>query len=197
VIGFFCLIAAKEDGSIYVLTMKNPLGKITSVLILFATSALHGGVPGVSVTVKQPPNAKPIKQIVTDAKGNFAVDGLAPGKYAFAFHAPKSGDLKTEKFYIAIVGGNRPVKQAAISNRNLKDGVDVNVEVGPASKIRGQVMRMVWIPPELGSHLAGRWVTEEEAGPKASSHNSGQMSKDTLRDIQGRSVGAPNFPTGR
>lgn len=75
--------------------MKNTLGKILSFVILCAASALYGGVPlpGVDVTIKQLPARTPIKQLVTDAKGNFVVDGLPAGKYAFAFRSPKLREL--------------------------------------------------------------------------------------------------------
>ena len=173
--------------------MKNPSGKILSVVILFAASALYGGLPltGVNVAIRQPPTVKPIKQIVTVAKGNFAVDGLSPGKYAFAFRSPNLTE-KTQKFFIAIAGAK--IKQDTISNQQLRNGIEVPVEVG-ASKIRGQVKRLLWIPAELGSRMPGRWVEEDAAGVEARSRNTGEMSKDTVREIQSRGVNMPeNYP---
>jgi hypothetical protein len=170
--------------------MKNPLGKILSVAILFAASALYGGLPltGVNVAVKQPPNVKPIKQVVVDAKGNFTVDGLSPGKYAFAFRSPNLTE-NTQKFFIAVAGAK--IKQDTISNQQLRDGIDVSLDVGPASKIRGQIRRLVWIPPELGSRMPGRWVEEDAAGAEARTRKTGQISKDTVREIQSRGVNMP------
>lgn len=81
--------------------------------------------------------------------------------------------------------------QATMSDKALRDGIEVPVEVGLASKVRGQVMagtkRMVWVPPEIGSHLPGRWVEEDAAASHLiPSYNSGRMSKDTIDDIQSR-----------
>lgn len=179
--------------------MKNTLGNTLSFVILCAASVLYGDVPlpEVSVTVKQLSNVKPLKQVMTDAKGNFVVDGLSPGKYAFAFRSPKLRELKNEKFSIAISGGKPPVKQATISDKELRGGVEMHVEVGRASKIRGQVTaggkRLVWAPPQIGSHLPGRWVEEDAAASHLiPSYNSGRLSKDTLADMQSRGTGLGN-----
>jgi hypothetical protein len=185
----------ERDDNIRII-MKNTLGKILSVVILFAASALYGGspLPEVSVTVKQPPNAKPIKQIVTDAKGNFVVDGLSPGTYAFTFRSPKLRELKTEKFFIAISGTKRPIKPATFSDRNLRDGIEVSLEVGPAAEIRGQVVagqkKMVWIPPLTGSRMPGRWVEEGASGAEmAPGRNVGLIPIEAIREMQSRGTG--------
>jgi hypothetical protein len=176
--------------------MKKTLRNILPVVIYFAASALYGGLPlpGVEVAVRQPPDAKPIKQIATDIKGNFMVDGLAPGKYVFVFRSAKLRQLKNEKFFIAISGAKGQTKQGTISDQALRDGVEVPIEVGRGSKIRGQVTagekRMIWIAPEIGSHMPGRWVDEDASGAEmAPSRNTGQISTDTFRDMQSRGTG--------
>ncbi|HVF70423.1 MAG TPA: carboxypeptidase-like regulatory domain-containing protein [Chthoniobacterales bacterium] len=148
-----------------------------SVAFLFAAFAVSSsfggaqarGVAGVDVVVKQNPS----KRAVTDAGGNFAFDGLAPGAYVVSFRAPKSrGDTKsanTDKVTVAtsysikIDGTKRPITQSGLTSDKLLGGVDVRVELGAGARIRGQVLaggskKMVWIPKELGSNIPGHWV---------------------------------------
>jgi hypothetical protein len=69
-------------------------------------------------------------------------------------------------------------------------GVDVNVDVGPGARIRGQVAaaamkKMVWIPKEPGSNLPGRWVAEDSAEARAARHfNAHPMGIEGVRQIQ-------------
>lgn len=155
-----------------------------SVVFLFAAftaSASYGGeqargVAGVDVVVKQNPS----KRAVTDARGNFAFDALAPGSYLLSFRARKAQDTKsitTDKVAVAtsysikIDGTKRSVNQSGLTNDKLLAGVDIRVDVGAGAKIRGQVSagaskKMVWIPKEIGSNVPGHWAEAESLEAK-------------------------------
>lgn len=193
--------------------MKNMTRGILLVLVVFATSALYGGlaapgVAGVDVFVKKTPG----KRTVTDARGNFVLDALPPGPCTLAFRARKASDTKTTTpdkvtvaatYSIKIEGTKRPVNQSALTSDKLAAGVEIAVEVGAGAKIRGQVLggglkKMVWIPKEPGSNIPGRWVEE---GTVAASQGTVHSAKD-MHDMQRQNPNmwdpvVPNPVTGR
>lgn len=177
--------------------MKNTFrGILLAVILCAVASTVYGGpLAGVNVTVKQPPATKPIKQVVTDTNGNFAVDGLPSGKYTFVFRSQSPQTATREEFFIGISGTKGPDKQASVTGQKLADGMQVFVDVGQSSRIRGQVMsggkkRMVWVPRELGSHLPGRWVEgDSTASALIPTHNVGRMSKEVIIELQSRGTG--------
>ena len=187
--------------------MKNMTRGILLLSVAFATSVGHAGQPapagvaGVDVFVKQ----MPAKRSVTDARGNFALDGLAPGSYTLAFRARAAKDLtrtpspRTAKnptdtlavassYSIKIEGTKRAMSQSGVTNDSLTAGVNVAIEVGAGSRVRGQVLatagkRMVWIAQELGSHMSGHWAEADSA--EARSRRAIVHSGDDLRDLKG------------
>ncbi len=169
------------------------------LFVAFAASAIYGGQPppgveGVDVFVKQNPS----KRSVTDAHGAFALDGLAPGSYTFAFRAKEAKSVKnasTTKAIIAstysikIDGTKRSVNQSGLTSNKLLAGVDIPVEVGAGAKIRGQVLagatkKMVWVAAELGSNMPGHWV--EEDSKEASALNRNRVSTEDFRNSMQR-----------
>lgn len=180
--------------------MKKIICGILVVLVAIATSVVYGGPPapgvaGVDVFVKQ----MPAKKSVTDARGNFALDGLAPGSYTIAFRAKEAKNVKSAPTSKAIVattysikidGTKRSVNQSGLTSNKLLAGVDIAVEVGSGAKIRGQVLaggvkKMVWIPGALGSNIPGHWA--EEDSKEASMHNRLNLSPDDIRNnVQNR-----------
>lgn len=179
--------------------MKNMTRSILFLLVACATSVSYGGQPprgvaGVDVIVKQNPS----KRAVTDARGSFALDGLAPGSYTLSFRARKAANTKTTttdkvtvatSYSIKIDGAKRSVTQSSLTGDKLLAGVDLKIEVGSGAKIRGQVAagalkKMVWIPKEPGSHIPGYWA--EEGTVAASRSNTQIMGQDEMRDAMNR-----------
>jgi hypothetical protein len=175
--------------------MKNINRGILFLSVALASAAVYAGPPapgvaGVDVFVKQ----MPAKKSVTDARGNFALDGLAPGAYTIAFRAKEAKDVKpasTSKAIVAttysikIDGTKRSVNQSGLTSDKLLAGVDIAVQVGAGAKVRGQVLaagvkKMVWIPGALGSNIPGHWA--EEDSKEASMHNRVNMSSEDFRN---------------
>ena len=173
--------------------MKHVMRGMVFLLVTLATPVSYGGEPergvaGVDVIVKQ----RPSDRAVTDGRGNFAIEALAAGSYTLTFRARKGGDIPGStsrkvivamSYSIKIDGTKRAVNKTGLTSDDLVAGVDVNVDLGPGARIRGQVAsgtlkNMVWIPPEPGSHLPGRWVEEGSAEARvAVHHNAGLMSR--------------------
>lgn len=173
-------------------SMTKP--SVVFLLVALATPVIYGGqsasgVAEVDVVVKQNPG----KRRITDERGHFVVEGLAPGSYTLTFRARKS-DLLPEttrsevivatSYSINIEGIKRAVNQTKLTSDRLIAGVDIPVEVGPGAQIRGQVLavaprRLVWVGPKVGTNMPGHWVDAEssEAVPK---HNIQQIKKKDL-----------------
>lgn len=176
--------------------MKNMMRGLM-LLAACAASAVQGGQPapgvaGVDVVVRQNPS----QHAVTDARGNFAFDALAPGSYTLAFKAGKAKEPKnatTDKVTIAttysinVEGTKQRVNQAGLTSDKLMAGVDIPVQVAAGAKLRGQVAagaikKMVWIPKEPGSNIPGRWVEADSLQAKAAFRTEAAgMSGDGLR----------------
>lgn len=177
--------------------MKHTTCSILFSLVALATPVIYGdppapgGVTGVDVVVKE----RPRDHAVTDVRGNFAIEALAGGSYTLVFRARKAAALpETTRseiivaltYSIKIEGTKRSVNQRGLSSDKLIAGVEIPVEVGPGARIRGQVLpgavkRMVWISPEVGSHMAGHWV-EGDSREAIRAHNVAKVSKDDLQN---------------
>jgi hypothetical protein len=180
--------------------MKRMARGIVFLLGALATPVIYGGEPargvaGVDVIVKQ----RPSDHAVTDARGNFAIEALAAGSYTLTFRARKAEDLHhstSDKVIVAtlysikIDGTKHAVNKSGLTSNHLAAGVEVDVDLGPGARIRGQVAadalkNMVWIPKEPGTNIPGRWVEEGSAEARAAvHHNTGLMSVEELRQIQ-------------
>ena len=180
--------------------MKHIKRGIVFLLVALATPVLFGGEPdrgvaGVDVIVKQ----RPSDSTVTDARGNFAIEALAAGKYTLTFRARKAENLHhttSDKVIVAMAysikidGTKRAVNKSGLTSDDLAAGVDVVVDLGPGARIRGHVAsdalkNMIWIAKEPGSNLPGRWA--EEGSPEAKAarhHNAHAMRVEGIQQIQ-------------
>jgi hypothetical protein len=175
--------------------MKNMTRGIVFLLAALAAPVICGGQPDsgvaeVDVVVKQSPH----KRRITDERGSFSFEGLAPGSYTLTFRARKADLLpETTKsevivatgYSIKVEGTKRSVNQRGLTTDKLIAGVDIPVEVGPGAKILGQVLahgpkRMVWIAPEVGSQMPGHWA-DADSKEAARFHNIVQIRNEDLR----------------
>jgi hypothetical protein len=171
--------------------MKNLWRYVLPAIVSLAAFTVYGATPPVKVTVKQRPGGKIVKQVTTDSNGNFSVGTLSPGAYTLEFRSPKPTDVNNRQFSIAVSGTKSSGKQS-VAGSSLVGGVALNVEVGPNAAVSGQVTagpnaaekkKMVWIAPEVGSHIPGRWV-EEGSADAVAARNSGRLRTEDFRKIQ-------------
>ena len=109
--------------------------------------------------------------------------------------------MKGSQFTLVVSAGKKKVAANDVAGEKFAaGGVAMKVDVGPKMKISGQVAnaatadknikiingkRYVWLPREMGSNIAGRWV--EEGSPEAS--NVTRINQDGLRNMQDRAQG--------
>jgi microcystin-dependent protein len=176
--------------------MKHMIRGILLLSVLFAMPVVYGqapapkGVAGVSVVVKQNPS----KRTVTDARGNFSLEGLPAGSHTLTIRPQKAQDTKTASttkvivatsYSIKVEGTKRAVNKNGLTSDTLLAGVDIPVEVGAGAKVRGQVLaegqkKMVWIAAEVGSHMQGHWVDADSK--EAAARNTVRISNDDVRN---------------
>ena len=101
------------------------------------------------------------------------------------FNSP-SGGIKGN-YTIVVSAGTKKVSAAGIAGEKFaKGGVALKVDVGANLNIAGQVAeeaagaskngkKMVWLPPQAGSHMPGRWVEADSAEAKQA-RSAGHMS---------------------
>lgn len=181
--------------------MKNLSRGLFLVVLLFSVTVAFGGTPPVNVTVVNAGGKASFKG-VTDSKGVFATASVPPGNYTVQF-VSNSPAMKGHTYSVVVSAGKKKVSAGGVVGEKFaKGGVAMKVDAGPGVNISGQVAaetsssaskngkKMVWIPPQLGSHQPGRWVEEDSAEAKAAK-SSGSMSSDAVRSIQdrGRSPG--------
>src|SRR5437588_4663552 len=180
--------------------MKQMTRGIVFSLVALAMPVIYGGEPargvaGVDVVVKQ----RLSDRAVTDARGNFSIEALAAGSYTLTFRARNAEDIHhstSDKVIIAtlysikIDGTKHAVNKNGLTSNQLAAGVEVEVDLGPGARIRGQVAaaalkNMVWIRKEPGSNIPGHWVEEGSVEAKAAvHHNAEALSVQELRQMQ-------------
>jgi hypothetical protein len=174
--------------------MKNMTRGIVFLLVALATPVISGSQPGsgvaeVDVIVKE----SPAKRRITDERGNFRFEGLAPGKYTLTFRGRKADALPEatrsevivgETYSIKIEGVKRAVNQTGVTSDRLIAGLEINVELLPGAQLHGQVRalapkRLVWVSPKVGTNMPGHWaeVDSSEVIPK---HNVQEIRRKDL-----------------
>lgn len=176
--------------------MKNTVRHILLLFALAGTAAYGANMSGIDVVAKEKSTGQVVYQGKTDAAGKFTTETLAPGAYILEFRSKQGGALQ-----VALSGARR-AKQMT-----LPGGVAFSLEITPASKVLGKVTgepiltadqpapkgtskvkivngkRFVWVGPEIGSQMGGRWIPEEDAvatNPDGARRNA----RDNLRKMQ-------------
>lgn len=152
----------------------------------------YGAVPSLNVTVSDASGKAAFKG-ATNAKGTFATAKLKPGNYTVQFNSP-SGGVKGS-YAIVVSAGTKKVSAAGVAGEKFaKGGVALKVDVGANLNIAGQVAaeesgaskngkKMVWIPPQAGSHMPGKWVEADSAEAKAA-RSAGNLSTQDVNRLQ-------------
>ena len=175
--------------------MKNMIRSAIVSLLLIAACMAYGGVPAMNVIVSDAGGKAAFKGM-TSAKGTFAAANLKPGNYVVQFNS-NSAAVKGNRYAIVVSAGKKKVSANAVPGEKLSaGGVAMKVDVGPGLNITGQVAaetgptskngkKMVWIPPQLGSNMPGRWV-EEGSAEAIAAKNAGNMSTQDVNKLQER-----------
>lgn len=167
----------------------NIIFRLLLVLFVFVVASVSGnaaGVSGVDITVKQTSGGKTMRQVKTNAAGDFSLGSLPEGAYTLEFRAKNLPQLKKQQVTISVAGTKKSGKLDKIPGDHLLAGVALKVEAARGAGVTGQITtgpRMVWIPPMLGSNRPGHWVEEDSAEAKASKTRS-HMSNDSLKKMQ-------------
>ena len=89
-------------------------------------------IPGIGVAIrKNPPRSPSARTTQTDAEGNFAVDGLAPGLYDIRLACEKcaSVDIGEAGVQLTLTGTTKGEFKKTISKRELVSGVEFSIEI--------------------------------------------------------------------
>jgi hypothetical protein len=174
--------------------MKNIIRSTVTALLVIVASMAYGAVPPISVTISDAGGKAAFKG-TTNSTGAFATAKLQPGNYVVQFRSA-SPAVKGKYYAVVVSAGKKKVSASAVSGEKLGGGgVALKVDVGAGLNITGQVAaeekgavntngkKMVWIPPQLGSHQPGHWA--EEGSPEAvAAKTAGSMSNDAVRRFQ-------------
>lgn len=187
---------------------------VTCALALVAVGASAApSTVSFDVIVKQKPNGTSVFQGKTDPRGNFATPQLDAGSYSVEFRSKQAAAMKGEEITIAINSGKGESSQSMAPADKFASGVAMNFEVKKPTKLTGQVgadagaeaasnakgpvvagsvkvingKRFVWMPPELGSNMGGKWVPEGSPGaPKANVQRGNRDSLQRMQDHSGQ-----------
>jgi hypothetical protein len=175
--------------------MKTTI-RSTVVSLLFAAACMaYGAVPALNVTVADSSGKAAFKG-TTNSNGTFSTAKLKPGNYTVQFNS--SSGIKGN-YTIVVSAGTKKVSAAGVVGEKFaKGGVALKVDVGANLNIAGQVAaeaagaskdgkKMVWIPPQAGSHMPGRWVEADSPEAKAAK-TAGNLSSQDVGKIQERTV---------
>jgi hypothetical protein len=174
--------------------MKKTIRSTVASLVLAVACMAYGAGPSLNVTVSDASGKAAFKG-TTNAKGTFATAKLKPGNYTVQFNSP-SGGVKGS-YAIVVSAGTKKVSAAGVAGEKFaKGGVALKVDVGANLNIAGQVAaevagaskdgkKMVYIPPQAGSHLPGKWVEADSAEAKAA-RAAGTMTAQDVNNIQER-----------
>ena len=136
-------------------------------------------IKGADVRVESKDGKQLFNTVKTDSKGRYISQGLQPGVYRVSLMvngAPRA----------SITNTKTKSDQSTVLNFDLKP-----VAAGQATAEQKKGKHMVWIPPETGSHMGGRWVEVPDGAAEPGALNVKRANAEQLqRDAQ--SMGNPN-----
>lgn len=118
----------------------------------------------------------------TDARGHFAVKGLAAGTYSVQAIAPG--------------GVTSPAQTIKLGDRPVSVTFDLRQPAGAKAAANGQKKKKyVWVPSETGSNLGGRYVeVDDDSSNTGTIGNVHKMSGQALGNMQSRANDKPGSP---
>lgn len=185
--------------------MKNLFAKLLLPVAICATAIALAGAAVPPMTVLVTKDGKVAYKGTTNASGTFSTGKLEPGNYIVQFN---SSAVKTGQMGIVISAGKKKVTADSVAGDKLaKGGVAMKLDVGAGLNITGQVVngpiggaqtaagsnarvkivngkRYVWVGPETGSNMGGRWV--EEGSANVPQQNMSRMSNSSVQGMQDR-----------
>ncbi len=162
--------------------MKKPLRLLLPFAIMLAAAAFGADVPTLDVTVSNASGKLAYKGKTTTA-GSFATPTLPAGDYTVQINARNA--VNGSYALVIAAGKQKVVSDAVAGSKFSKGGVAMRIKVAPGLGITGQMTdgaaasslnakvkivngkRMVWLPPETGSHMGGHWVEEGSVMPSS------------------------------
>jgi hypothetical protein len=125
------------DGRGYPAAMNKTLRHgISAVIFAMVCASVRAvGVPGVEITVKQTAGGKTLKQIKTDAAGNFVVGPLPEGGYTLEFRAQHLPELKTKHVCITVAGAKKSGSLEHVKGEQLVAGAALKLDMARGSSL--------------------------------------------------------------
>jgi hypothetical protein len=173
--------------------MKKTISSLVLSLLLAAVAMASGGVPSLTVVVSDKGGKAAFKG-ATNTSGAFSTSKLQPGNYVVQFTS-KSAELKGKQYALVVSAGTKKVTANVAGEKFAGGGVAMKVDVGAGLNITGQVAaangpmskdgkkKMVWIPKQLGSNVAGHWV-EADSAEAVAAKNAGIISTQDVSRMQ-------------
>ncbi|PYJ09416.1 MAG: hypothetical protein DMF06_09975 [Verrucomicrobia bacterium] len=146
--------------------------------------------PTVQITLRRR-GGQIVKQVQSDANGFFTVGTFPAGAYTLDFRAQSVSAVKDRSFVIKIAGTNSRGADKVLQGRYFADGVSFGIETLSGAPLKGVIApslvrnakKMIWLPPEIGTNLPGRWI-EEGSAQAVGAHNWGHYTVDAIRKMQ-------------
>jgi hypothetical protein len=135
----------------------------SSVLEGFVKDAAGRPVKGADVRIEAKSFSKEVK---TDANGHYVADGLILGTYKVTL--VMNGQVKA-----SILDAKTQLNKATQLNFGL---------TGKTASAKKRT-HMVWIPPDLSTHIGGRWIEVDESGNVVNN-----TASDNVERVQGPAV---------
>ena len=147
--------------------------------------------PEIKVTLREKTGGKILKQVKTDATGNFAMGTFPASIYMIEFRASSASEVKNQSFAIDIDGTKSRGRAAGFPGRYIAAGLAIEVETVSGMPVSGLITpgssrntrKMIWLPQQIGSNLPGGWA-EEGSSQAVAAFNWGHIRIESIRKMQ-------------